>query len=214
MKFNSFIEKLSKTFEILFSDSDPEESIIKDVKKIEKRIISQGKISNKNYARLLQNLDPTAFEADFNSVKDSFLTRARASSKLLELANIFDGLVLAELPEKRVGGQAVITMIGGRELTSWEVCEEFFMILDDVKKDLRTKRLIKYMISFVKQIRYFFRSVHYNIQLTASIISYFDQVFTMKIAAFQQEMKVVFFYVTTKFKINGREIYRTIPVIN
>lgn len=218
MKILSVIEKLSRKIEAFFEEVPVDNSIEKELSRLERRIYSQGKTTTKKYSKLLSDLNEDFLEIDNKSIGQSVKSIINSNGNGVALEKILNGISLEEFLELKYSRQ--IGLIAMKELDAlsdehlYSLMFELQSLVTSVEGHLRKKKIKKLLIGIIDKIQNPKIQLHNRIQLTTSLLSYFDQVFTLKKvnSDFTANCSGFIFNLNTKSINNGRKAFNILSL--
>lgn len=216
MRLSLIINKISNGIISFFEDSIADIDFSDEVKVYEKRIFSQSRNSSRKYLNFLSKADISLFDVDDESVKQSVRSKIKSNSKLASFIELFDDFVpYDDIVIRKIREEKSFNGIILKELISvdnWDVVDEYIAFVKSVEGELRIRRIKRILTGFSFSLKNPFYLLHGQMQLTTSILSFFDQRFTLKKTNSENVVSELLSFVKCKFYINGRKNYRIIPI--
>lgn len=227
MNLRSIVELVSKKFdEIVELDSLSEKNLraVKRFRSLEKGILSQGKDFTLRYQKLAESVISNEIVISEKAFNDSFKSRLnnnRELSPYYELLSDFDYY------------KEIVTLKNGFPLKNEllfeydsdidhfypdfsyaEFVSSYMTLIREVESALKQKRILNLLINIKSLIGKRLNSLYLQIPIIASLLEFFDQVFTLK----DYEIDYNDFHnsfnnnVETNNYCHGREIHGFIPI--
>lgn len=215
MRLSSIITKISDGIISFFDDSIADVEINNEVKIYEKRIFSQGRNSSLKYLNFLSKVDDGIFNVDDKSLKQSVRSRVQSNSKLSPYSQFLvdfvanDKIDIKKIEENRFFNDLLLSELYLVE--NIEIVEEYIALVKCAERELTLRKIKRILDEFFHGFNSPFFVLHMQMQLTTSLLSFFDQRFTLKKTNSENVVSELLSFVKCKFYINGRKNYRIIP---
>lgn len=216
MRLSSIITKISDGIISFFDDSIADVEINNEVKIYEKRIFSQGRNSSRKYLNFLSKVDDGIFNVDDKSLKQSVRSRVQSNSKLSPYSQFLvdfvsnDKIDIKKIEENRFFNDLLLSELYLVE--NIEIVEEYIALVKCAERELTLRKIKRILDEFFHGFSSPFFVLHMQMQLTTSLLSFFDQRFTLKKTNSENVVSELLSFVKCKFYINGRKNYRIIPI--
>lgn len=216
MRLSSIITKISDGIISFFDDSIADIEINNEVKIYEKRIFSQGRNSSRKYLNFLSKVDDGIFNVDDKSLKQSVRSRVQSNSKLSPYSQFLvdfvpnDRIDIKKIEENGFFNDLILSELYLAE--NIEIVEEYIALVKCAERELTLRKIRRILDEFFHGFKSPFFELHMQMQLTTSLLSFFDQRFTLKKTNSENVVSELLSFVKCKFYINGRKNYRIIPI--
>lgn len=220
MKLISIVESISRTLDKFISVEtliEKNSKSVKRIKSLEKRILSQGKHSVAKYQKLTESVYSNDIIISQEAVCQSFRSRIKNQKDLYPLDELLKGFYTSDfvLDKRRLDFTLLheVHHLYLQDTSYSDLYLKTLTVYDEIEAELIYKRLISSLLGLKSKINKRFKTF-IQLPIVASLLEFFDQVFTLK----DNEITYSDFHdsfninvKTNKYR-NGQSIYGFIPI--